>query len=120
MPSDFNTPGGGLRSIPSLIDLPGSGGVGVEVGGIGSGSGVGVGSKFRHSKIKLRGGGLNVDEKDKIGGTRDRLNGNARVGEEEEEARERKDGQPVKHYDADGEYLLVNLSKSRLNSGDYR
>lgn len=108
MPSDFNTPGGGIRSIPSLIDLPGSRSVGVEVGGIGSGSGVGVGPKFHHG-MKLRGGGLNFDEKDNIGGTRDKLNGHLRVGAEEEEGREGKEGQPVKHYDADGKFVLVNL-----------
>lgn len=101
MPSDFNTPGRGIRPIPSLIDLPGSGSVGVEVGGIGSGSGVGVGPDFRHGEIKLRGGSSNIDEKYQIGHTSDRSNGHARAGEEEEEALERKDEQPVKHYDAD-------------------
>ena len=108
MPSDFNTPGGGIRSIPSLIDLPGSRGVGVEVGGIGSGSGVGVGPKFHH-EMKLRGGGLNIDEKDNIVGARDKSNAHLRVGEEEE-AQEEKEGQPVKHYDADGECILAYLN----------
>ncbi|TFK70137.1 hypothetical protein BDN72DRAFT_959047 [Pluteus cervinus] len=44
VPSEFGggVGGHGLRPIPSVIDLPSSGGVGVEVGGIGSGSGVGV------------------------------------------------------------------------------
>lgn len=107
MPSDFNTPGRGIRSIPSLIDLHGSGSVGVEVGGIGSGSGVGVGTEFRHGKIKLRGGSSNIDEKYKIGRPWDGTNDHARVVEEAEEALERKDEQPVKHYDADGECLPV-------------
>jgi len=109
MPSDFNTPGGGLRSIPSVIDLPGSRGAGVEVGGIGSGSGVGVGPQFRHGEIKLRVGGSNIHEKGKIGDTWDRPNGRARGSEEEEKALGGKDGQPAMHYDADGEYLSVNL-----------
>jgi dihydrosphingosine 1-phosphate phosphatase len=108
MPSDFNTRGGGIRSIPSLIDLPGSRGVGVEVGGIGSGSGVGVGPEFRHGEMKLRGGNSNIDDKDRIGSTWDKSNGHAHVAEEEE-ALEEKDGQPVKHYDADGECLSIYL-----------
>jgi dihydrosphingosine 1-phosphate phosphatase len=106
MPSDFNSPGGGLRSIPSLIDLPGSRGVGVEVGGIGSGSGVGVGPEFRHGEIKLRGGNSNIEEKDKLS-AREKSNGHVCVAEEEEETRDGKDGQPVKHYDADGECSLI-------------
>ena len=105
MPSDFNTPGGGLRHIPSLIDLSRS--RGVEVGGIGSGSGVGVGPKFRGGKSKLRNGNSNVDEKGKNINAWDRPNGN--VQGEEEETRDGKDGLPLKHYDADGECLLLSF-----------
>lgn len=97
MPSDFNTPGGGLHPIPSLIDLPRS--RGFEVGGIGSGSGVGVGPKFRRGEIKLRNGN-SVDEQGKNINAY-RPDGNVR--EEEEEACDGKDGLPLKHYDADGE-----------------
>jgi hypothetical protein len=97
MPSDFNTPGGGLRPIPSLIDLPRS--RGVEVGGIGSG--VGVGPKFRGRKIKLKNGNSSLEEKGKNINAWDLPSGN--VHEEEEEARDGKDGLPLKHYDADGE-----------------
>lgn len=78
--------------------MPGTGGVGVEIGGIGSGSGVGGVSDFGVNEIKLRGTGSSSDsgDKGKLG------NGTVRMYEEKERTLESKNGEPVKHYDADG------------------
>ncbi|KAG5647237.1 hypothetical protein DXG03_000772 [Asterophora parasitica] len=98
VPSEFS--GTGLHPIPSVIDLPSSGGVGIEVGGIGSGvSGV----SSRGNAIKLRGGStISESEKGRVGHGRDVSNGNGRLPYPEEKLREGKDGQDVAHYDADG------------------
>jgi hypothetical protein len=109
MPSNLNKLGVGFRSIPSLIDLPGIRGAGVEVGGIGSGSGVGVGPEFRHSGVKLRGGYSETHDKGGSENTRDGYNGYVSDGEIEARALEGKDGQLVKHYDADGECPSIKL-----------
>lgn len=103
VPSEFSATGRGggfgLHPIPSVIDLPGTGGVGVEVGGIGSGSGVGGMADFGVNEIKLRGGTASSSDsgdKGKLG------NGTVRMYEEKERTLESKTGEPVKHYDADG------------------
>jgi hypothetical protein len=108
VPSEFSATGRGggfgLHPIPSVIDLPGSGGVGVEIGGIGSGSGVGGVSDFGVNEIKLRGSsGSSSDsgEKGKLGNVH-AANGTVRSYEEKERTLEDKSGEPVKHYDADG------------------
>ncbi|RDB18722.1 Dihydrosphingosine 1-phosphate phosphatase YSR3 [Hypsizygus marmoreus] len=95
VPSDFS--GTGLHAIPSVIDLPSSGGVGTEVGGIGSG--VGGVSALGANKIKLR-GGSNSDASEK---GRSEMNGHALANGNGQElgGKDTKDGQPVKHYDAD-------------------
>lgn len=107
VPSEFSVDGGGfgLHPIPSVIDLPSGGGVGVEIGGIGSGSGVSGTSDFGANEIKLRRGGSNSDVSEK--GRPE--NGNGLANGKEINGKDRlegKDGQPVKHYDADGKYLL--------------
>ncbi|KAF9458927.1 hypothetical protein BDZ94DRAFT_1200301 [Collybia nuda] len=108
VPSEFSATGRGgsfgLHPIPSVIDLPGTGGVGVEVGGIGSGSGVGGVSDFGVNEIKLRGGsGGSSDsgDKGKSGNGQTTPNGVIRTYEEKERTLEGKTGEPVKHYDAD-------------------
>ncbi|KAF5380023.1 hypothetical protein D9615_006192 [Tricholomella constricta] len=97
VPSEFS--GNGIHPIPSVIDLPSSGGVGIEVGGIGSG--VGGVSSLGGNAIKLRGGGSISDasEKGRVSNGRNMDNGSAR--EHGEKHRENKDGQAVTHYDAD-------------------
>lgn len=112
MPSEFRPGSGGggfgLRPIPSVIDLPGTGGVGVEVGGIGTGSGVGGlrvgGGVGWEREIKLRGTGAGGGEKGRAvnGGGNGYIDGYANGGERGGEG---KDGEPVKHYDADGACL---------------
>ncbi|GLB39364.1 putative acid phosphatase homologues [Lyophyllum shimeji] len=90
VPSDFS--GNGLQAIPSVIDLPSSGGVGIEVGGIGSG--VGGVSVFGRHAMKLRGASSSSDANEK-GGTA-LVNGAVQdLGDKD------KNGEPVKHYDAD-------------------
>jgi hypothetical protein len=117
MPSNLNKPGVGFRSIPSLIDLPGIRGAGVEVGGIGSGSGVNVGPESRHDHggVKLRGGYPGTHNKAGSENTREEYNDHVSDGEIEARALEGKDGQSVKHYDADGEYSSVNLFPETSN-----
>ncbi|THV04795.1 hypothetical protein K435DRAFT_746622 [Dendrothele bispora CBS 962.96] len=93
VPSEFNSSesGLGLRPIPSVIDLPGTGlGVGIEVGGIGSG--VGVDGRNR-SEIKSRA------EKGKVNGVmeKDSVGNGVGVGEKDNG----KEDTTVKHYDAD-------------------
>ncbi|KAF8056632.1 sphingosine-1-phosphate phosphatase [Lyophyllum atratum] len=94
VPSEFS--GSGLHPIPSVIDLPSSGGVGIEVGGIGSG--VGGVSDYGGNEIKLRGGVSSFDasEKGRVAHGRNMVNGTVR-----ELVDEDKDGQKVTHYDAD-------------------
>lgn len=110
VPSEFGAAGRGggfaLRPIPSVIDLPGTGGVGVEVGGIGSGaSGV---ANVNGREIKLRGAGAGSmtsslpTDKTKLGNGQVVGNGSAQTLVEKEDGGVIKDGQPVKHYDADG------------------
>lgn len=125
VPSEFSAAGRGggfgLHPIPSVIDLPGGGGVGVEVGGIGSGSGVGGVSDFGVNKIKMRNGNSNPsdntsEKNDNNGNGRSSSNGQAQEYEQKEGALEGKDGQPVKHYDADGEQPIhYNLLAQELN-----
>ncbi|KAK7462727.1 Long-chain base-1-phosphate phosphatase [Stygiomarasmius scandens] len=92
VPSEFNSEAGlGLRPIPSVIDLPGTGlGVGVEVGGIGSGIGVDGRSG---SEMKSRG------EKGKSNGMVEKESTGNGVGIEEKD--NGKEDPAVKHYDAD-------------------
>ncbi|KAF8970350.1 PAP2 superfamily-domain-containing protein [Flammula alnicola] len=103
VPSEFHSSGAGggfgLHPIPSVIDLPGTAGVSVEVGGIGSGvQGVSNISPFGHASgrsVKMRSGsGQNGN------GSGSLMNGNGRRARTESTG---KDGQPggVKHYDAD-------------------
>lgn len=102
MPSEFSQAGGGLgglRPIPSVIDLPSTGGVGVEVGGIGSGNGSGldtVGGVRGLSAIKSRNASGRSSE------TQDDFD---YVNEKNEDAELRgsryEKANDVKHYDAD-------------------
>jgi len=96
----------GLHPIPSVIDLPTSAGVGVEVGGIGSGVGgvsrdlkMRIGSAMRNGNGSngVNGGGEEVDD-EKI------QNENGCDVTSNDKERAGKDGQvlDVKHYDADG------------------
>ncbi|KAJ7595976.1 sphingosine-1-phosphate phosphatase [Mycena floridula] len=66
VPSEFNTDGlGALRAVPSVIDLPGTGGVGEEVGGIGSGTkSFDGGLKLRKSLHSKPPSEASADEKD--------------------------------------------------------
>lgn len=113
VPSEFS--GDGLRPIPSLIDLPSS--AGIEIGGIGSGSNY---KKFVGGReIKLRGvNGVNgkaesngvivLNEEDE-----DQLDSVDAVGTGGMKKKD-KDGETIKHYDADGTYsaevtMLVTL-----------
>ncbi|KAF8869396.1 PAP2 superfamily-domain-containing protein [Infundibulicybe gibba] len=95
VPSDFaaSGPGGGfgLHPIPSVIDLPGTGGVGVEIGGIGSGVDA---PDLRGRDIKMRGGGSGLNGKTTHG------NGHSPLAEYPERETG-KDEVTVKHYDAD-------------------
>ncbi|KAG6871786.1 hypothetical protein C0995_016626 [Termitomyces sp. Mi166 len=91
VPSEFS--GDGIHPIPSVIDLPSSAEVGIEVGGIGSG----VNGAFQHgqhgnNEIKMRGGGLN----EKAG-----LEQEISVGGVVPELAEGKKNKDVKHYDAE-------------------
>jgi dihydrosphingosine 1-phosphate phosphatase len=105
VPSEFSGDGG-LRPIPSLIDLPSS--AGIEIGGIGSGSEVtGYKSFFGEQEIKLRGNGSGNNGKISPGSAYDekvhgsdwaQANGSAK-------RKKNKDGEFIKHYDADGMYL---------------
>ena len=83
----------GLHPIPSVIDLPTSAGMGVEVGGFGSG----VEGVSKDLKMRVFGSG-GVGNGEKMG------NGNR---DDKESAG--KDGQisDVKHYDADGEFTSL-------------
>ncbi|KAG6850309.1 hypothetical protein H0H93_015251 [Arthromyces matolae] len=85
VPSEFS--GNGLHPIPSVIDLPSSAGVGIEVGGIGSGvrSALNSGS----NEIKLRSSGS---------GEKEQLNPAPVLIPELEQGGKDKD---VKHYDAE-------------------
>ncbi|KAH0581654.1 hypothetical protein H2248_011351 [Termitomyces sp. 'cryptogamus'] len=91
VPSEFG--GNGIHPIPSVIDLPSSVQVGIEVGGIGSG----VSGAFQHGRgsneIKMRGGGFNekggLEQENSAGGV---------VVPELSEGEKNKD---VKHYDAE-------------------
>ena len=88
--------GFGLHPIPSVIDLPTSAGVEVEVGGIGSG----VDGVSRDLKMRFGSGvGNGVNEKNR--------NGNGYTTSNDKESAG-KDGQisNVKHYDADGEFFF--------------
>ncbi|KAF8632892.1 hypothetical protein AX17_004738 [Amanita inopinata Kibby_2008] len=121
VPSEFSKEGGVLRPIPSVIDLP-AGRVGVEVeaeaevgrcnGVRGRGRGRGGGGRGNEweSDVKMR----------CVGGDREkaapllndeRQNGMMVIGaqpdEEEDGRKEDKDGQPIRHYDADVMTRLV-------------
>ncbi|TFK39306.1 hypothetical protein BDQ12DRAFT_682538 [Crucibulum laeve] len=98
VPSEFNSPSGfGLHPIPSVIDLPGSAGVGVEIGGIGSGSSVGGMSNVNGTEIKMRGS----QGQTSLNTVQDHFDEKGFDHGFEREEREDKAGQPVKHYDAD-------------------
>jgi hypothetical protein len=112
VPSEFHSPGEGggfgLHPIPSVIDLPGTAGVSVEVGGIGSGvRGVSRASDYRRmngsSDLKMRSGAGNglAAKWTEVGNGEKNGNGNAVAQDKESNG---KDGLPgdVKHYDADG------------------
>ncbi|KAF5369021.1 hypothetical protein D9758_002980 [Tetrapyrgos nigripes] len=95
VPSEFHhgEPGLGLRPIPSVIDLPGTGlGVGVEVGGIGSGvDGYGrEGSEIKSRAEKTKTNGA-------LGGEKGSIANDASVGEKDQG----KGDVTVTHYDAD-------------------
>ena len=92
VPSEFAAGGPGafgLHSIPSVIDLPGAGGVSVEVGGIGSGT---RGVSHGRADLKNRAGA----------GARGEKGAGGPAAQDRERAG--KDGPVggVKHYDADG------------------
>ncbi|KAG6827645.1 hypothetical protein H0H92_011011 [Tricholoma furcatifolium] len=93
VPSEFS--GNGIHPIPSVIDLPSSAGVGIEVGGIGSG----VRSAFEYggNEIKMRGNG--TIEKNGL----EDLNRSVGTISELGEGEKNKD---VKHYDAEACELL--------------
>lgn len=102
VPSEFsvNARGGGfgLHPIPSVIDLPGTGGVGEETGGIGSGvSGV---ASVGHRDIKMRSSGAGAGEKEKMANGNGNESARSAMIVEKEEAGGK---DAVKHYDADGE-----------------
>lgn len=109
VPSEFHpdaSGGFGLHPIPSVIDLPSSVGVGVEVGGIGSGvDGVSnLHSSLLGGDLKMRNGGnVNGNGNMAIKGHADtfvkskHLNGAAGYDNERNGK-----GDIVKHYDADG------------------
>ncbi|THU78390.1 hypothetical protein K435DRAFT_887845 [Dendrothele bispora CBS 962.96] len=108
VPSEFNSSesGLGLRPIPSVIDLPGTGlGVGIEVGGIGSG--VGVDGRNR-SEIKSRA------EKGKVNGVmeKDSVGNGVGVGEQDNG----KEDTTVKHYEL-MDYLPLILTKVIVYAG---
>ncbi len=88
VPSEF-AHAGGLRPIPSVIDLPGS--AGVEVGGIGSGSGYSWGGRQSARDIKSR------SEKVRFESPLSK----SMTGVEDDEDWKDED-EDVKHYDADG------------------
>ncbi|KAG6877124.1 hypothetical protein C0993_010127 [Termitomyces sp. T159_Od127] len=93
VPSEFS--GNGIHPIPSVIDLPSSAQVSIEVGGIGSGvSGVSQ-RRLGTNEIKMRGGGLN--EKENFG---QECGVGAVAVPELAEGEKIKD---VKHYDAEGD-----------------
>ncbi|KAG6887473.1 hypothetical protein C0992_012125 [Termitomyces sp. T32_za158] len=91
VPSEFS--GNGIHPIPSVIDLPSSAEVGIEIGGIGSG----VSGASQHglgtNEIKMRGGGFNEKE---TPGQEKNVGGG--VVPELAEGEKIKD---VKHYDAE-------------------
>ncbi|KAG6865552.1 hypothetical protein C0991_001556 [Blastosporella zonata] len=87
VPSEFS--GNGIHPIPSVIDLPSSAGVGIEVGGIGSG--VRSASEYRTNEIKMRGNG--TSEKGSL-----EQGNNQPVGAVPELGEKSKN---VKHYDAE-------------------
>ncbi|KAG6907686.1 hypothetical protein DXG01_007789 [Tephrocybe rancida] len=87
VPSEFS--GDGIHPIPSVIDLPSSAGVGIEVGGIGSG--VSGASAYASNGIKLRGNGSS----EKGGSEQGQYQAAGAVPELGEKNKD------VKHYDAD-------------------
>ena len=100
VPSEFAHANGlgGLRPIPSVIDLPGT--AGVEVGGIGSGCGYGSSTMNGMNDMKLR------NEKVRFSSG---LSKAIDPAEEVEEVPLKED--VVKHYDADGEQKLRSIDK---------
>ncbi|KAG6845005.1 hypothetical protein H0H87_001777 [Tephrocybe sp. NHM501043] len=104
VPSEFS--GNGIHPIPSVIDLPSSAGVGIEVGGIGSG----VSSASGSSEIKMRGSG--TSEKGSSEKGYNQTSGPVlELGEK---------SKGVKHYDAEGElylYILRALQEALLIVG---
>lgn len=99
VPSEFHASGGrggfGLHPIPSVIDLPGTGGVSVEVGGIGSGSQTYGYANNGGADLKNRNGAGNGHASSEASPKSD--NGNGAAFDKESMGKE-----GVKHYDADG------------------
>lgn len=87
------SPDGGLRPIPSVIDLPGTSGVGVEMGGIGSG--MRPVWKGRRELVRMRG---NANAKSSLS-----MYTNGTTIEEQKASGEKG---VVKHYDADGVFSI--------------
>ncbi|KAF9474578.1 hypothetical protein BDN70DRAFT_815445 [Pholiota conissans] len=110
VPSEFHSPidggGFGLHPIPSVIDLPGMGGVSVEVGGIGSGvRGVSRASNFRSGDLKNRSGVGNGKILNGLNGT-SMVNGEKNeianpIVQDRESSGKDESQESVKHYDAD-------------------
>ncbi|KAH9477378.1 Dihydrosphingosine 1-phosphate phosphatase [Psilocybe cubensis] len=114
VPSEFHSSadGGGfeLHPIPSVIDLPSAGNVGIEIGGIGSGVEGHSGSRTVMAKdLKMRSGNGHRNANGAANGNahpsnEKAFNGKAGVGAHRTDKESTgKDGQPddVRHYDAD-------------------
>lgn len=92
VPSEFSKEGGLLRPIPSVIDLPGQHGVGVD-GLVETCNGNAFkGRRSRGIKKRL------------VGVDKEKREAEASVTYSEMEVSD-KDGQPIMHYDADGKFL---------------
>ena len=101
MPSDFSKEGGVLHTIPSVIDLPSAGNVGMAE----RRNGTGVKGRGNDARVKQRFSGV-----DKVKVKRPN-EVNEKVDEKEDKD---KDGEPIKHYDADGESLFPLPLSNRL------
>ena len=105
MPSEFHSSGDGggfgLHPIPSVMDLPSTAQMSVEVGGIGSGvEGVSNVHMNRERDLKMRSG----NGAGALVNGHSEKNGNGSLGPVLDKESTGKEGQapPVKHYDADG------------------
>jgi hypothetical protein len=112
VPSEFHSSGDGggfgLHPIPSVIDLPSTAQMSVEVGGIGSGvEGVSNVHMNGERDLKMRSGngaGAAYATNGSLVNGHSEKNGNGSLGPVLDKESTGKEGQapPVKHYDADG------------------